>query len=572
MEGAHALTVVTLPALLREAKRQDVDPTIAQVPYGGGVEEQYLKDFFELPGAPDPHRPYRAIWSNDTPWQTRKFTGGGLQRQRGQRAGRGEVLVQRKPAQTGLSGDIWGLTPTAGADLLAETNKPVRLINLALWTGRDVDTSTIDAAILNAAGISPSADDIDKLDAWFKHEFRPDRGDLVGTIFWDDIPAEYRTVAFAADPVSDETYQQLGVLPPAPTVTDDLSTVIGALESQVAAKGFQLPPGLVGRVLAAWLRGDLVVLVGQPGTGKTLFASLLGGAMEQEFDLDAPLMIPVRADFDEAELIGYERLDGTVHLQDFAREILLDDVPLEARVVIFEEFNLASVETYLSAVLVATQQRERIVRLPNGEVASLPIDTFVIATCNSFRDEPETRTRVSSPTKRRSTTITMPNILGDRYENDPETAVAGVVKTLIDNERDHVEARESAGHASQFDSLRLTALRSVSDFGDFSAEAQHALVSVSNAVLETSSGRSWFTLGILRDVVMALVMSERDAQAELTAVGNAVADKIVHQLRGAHSDAQPLLAASAALPNAEEIGRLIDQTMSGPSDELLPLL
>ena len=52
----------------------------------------------------------------------------------------------------------------------------------------------------------------------------------------------------------------------------------------------------------------------------------------------------------------------------------------------------------------------------------------------------------------------------------------------------------------------------------------------------------------------------------------AVADKIVHQLRGTHSDVQPLLAASAALPNAEEIGRLIDQTMSGPSDELLPLL
>jgi hypothetical protein len=46
----------------------------------------------------------------------------------------------------------------------------------------------------------------------------------------------------------------------------------------------------------------------------------------------------------------------------------------------------------------------------------------------------------------------------------------------------------------------------------------------------------------------------------------------VHQLRGTHSDVQPLLAASAALPNAEEIGRLIDQTMSGPSDELLPLL
>lgn len=572
IEGVHALTIVTLPALLREAKRQNVDPTTTQVPYGGRVEEQYLKDFYELPGAPDPHRPYRAIWSDDTPWQTRKFTGGGLQRQRGQRAGRGEVLIQRKPAQTGLAGDVWGLTPSAGADLLGDTKKPLRLVDLALWTGRDVDTAAIDASVLSAAGLGAGSDDIDKLYAWFKHEFGPDRGDLVGTIFSDDVPTEYRAVPFAADPVSGETYQQLGVLPPAPTVTDDLSTVIANLETRVAAKGFQLPPGLVGRVLTAWLRGDLVVLVGQPGTGKTLFATLLGSAMEQEFELDAPLMIPVRADFDEAELIGYERLDGTVHLQDFAREVLLDDAPLEARVVIFEEFNLASVETYLSAVLVATQERERIVRLPDGEVANLPIDTFVLATCNSFRDEPETRTRVSSPTKRRSTTITMPNVLGDRYENDPSTAVAGVVKALIANERERVEARERAGRTSQFDSLRLSALRSVSDIGDFSAEAQEALVAVSNAVLETASGRSWFTLGILRDIVMALVMSGRDAEAELTALGNAVADKIMHQLRGTHSDVQPLLAASAALPNAEEIGRLIDQTMSGPSDELLPLL
>lgn len=572
IEGAHALTVVTLPALLREAKRQNVDPTTAQVPYGGGVEDQYLEDYYDLPGAPDPHRPYRAIWSDDTPWQTRKFTGGGLQRQRGQRAGRGEVLIQRKPAQTGLPGDVWGLQPTAGAELLAETKKSVRLIDLALWIGRNVDTSTINPAILAAASLGSGADDIDKLDAWFKHEFEPDRGDLVGTIFKDEIPVEYRTVPFAADPVSDETYQQLGVLPPAPTVTDDLSTVIARLEHRVTTKGFQLPPGLVGRVITAWLRGDLVVLVGQPGTGKTMFATLLGNAMEEAFDLDTPLLIPVRADFDEAELIGYERLDGTVHLQDFAREILLHDAPLEARVVIFEEFNLASVETYLSAVLVATQERERVVRLPNGAIANLPIDTFVLATCNSFRDEPETRTRVSSPTKRRSTTITMPNVLGDRYEDDPTTAVAGVVQTLIANERERVESRASAGRGSQFDSLRLTALRSVSDIGDFSNEAQLALVNLSNAVLETTNGRSWFTLGILRDIVIALVMSERDAEAELTALGNAVADKIVHQLRGTHSDVQPLLAASAALPNAEEIGRLIDQTMAGPSDELLPLL
>ena len=574
VKGAHALTMVTLPALLRAAKRQGVDPTTTQIPYGGPEEKRYLEEFYKLSGAPDPDRPYRAIWAEDFPWQTEKFAGGGLQRQRTMRSGRGKVLVQRKAdPQKGQQRDRWGLTPTAGADLMSESGmKQVRLIDLALWVGRDVDTSKIDQTVLAAIGLPPGADDIDKLNAWFIHEFDPRRGDLIGTVFADDIPDDYRAVPFATDPVSDETYQQLGVLPPAPTVTDPLPTVITSVEEYIASKGFQLPDGLVGRVLTAWLRGDLVVLVGQPGTGKTMFATLLGSAMEQEFDLDTPLLIPVRADFDEAELIGYERLDGTVHLQDFAREVLLHDAPLEARVVIFEEFNLASVETYMSAVLVATQERERIVRLPDGETRNLPIDTFVIATCNSFRDEPETRTRVSSPTKRRSTTITMPNVLGDRHEEDPSTAVTGVVGKIVANELERVEDREKAGRASQFDSLRLTALRAVADIDDFSQEAQEALVDVANAILETPTGRSWFTLGILRDVVMALVMSERDAASEMTALGNAVADKIVHQLRGSHSDAQSLLAASAALPNAEEIGRLISQMMSGPSNELLPLL
>lgn len=578
--------MVTLPALLRAARRRGVDPTVSPIPYGSPEEKTYLEEFFKLPGGPEPDRPFRAIWAPKTPWQTEKFAGGGMQRQREKRSGQGRVLVQRKPSVTGRTRDEWGLTPTAGADLLSENAqpteknpdpvksiKPVRLIDLAIWVGRNVDTAAIDPAILSAAGVAPSADDISKLDAWFRHEFGPDRGDLVGTIFLDDIPDEYRAIPFAPTPVSRETYQQLGVLPPAPTVTDDLGNVVAKLESEISANGFQLPHGLVARVLTAWLRGDLVVLVGQPGTGKTMFATLLGRAMEEVFELEAPLLIPVRADFDEAELIGYERLDGTVHLQDFARNVLLDnEARLEARVVVFEEFNLAAVESYLSAVLIATQERDRIVRLPNGEVSALPVDTFVIATCNSFRDEPETRNRVSSPTKRRSTTITMPNVLGDRWDDDPNTAVSGVIETMIANELERVEARGRAGRASQFDSLRLTALRSVTGIADFSEATQEMLVNVANSVLETTTGRSWFTLGILRDVVMAIVMADRNTEAELTALGNAVADKIVHQLRGTHADAHPLLAASAALPNAAEIGRLIDAAMDGPSDELLPLL
>lgn len=326
------------------------------------------------------------------------------------------------------------------------------------------------------------------------------------------------------------------------------------------------------RVLTAWLRGDVVILVGQPGTGKTMFAALLGRAMEAELDMDTPLLIPIRADFDEAEFIGYERLDGSPQLREFATEILQTEKPLEARVVVLEEFNLAAIETYMASVLVASQGQERLVRLPAGLQSQLPVDTFMIATCNSFRDEPETRTRVSSPTKRRSTIITLPNVLGDRFDEDPDNAVFDLAIDLVVTERQRVAARTTASRATQFDGLRSDALASVTVLADLSLGVRRNLATVSAAILSTPVGRSWFTLGLLKDVILEIVHADRNEAAELEALGQAVADKLVHQVRGAHADVQDLREACASLPNAAEIARLLDRMMDGPSDELLPLL
>lgn len=570
IDGTHALAAVTLPALLREGVRQGVDVSASQVEFGLANERELLNDYYRLPRPPEADRPYRAIWASSTQgWQKEKFPGGGLQRQRTGVAAKGEVLIQRKPAQTGLAHDVWGLTQTAGADLL-ERSEPVRIVDLALWMGREIDTATIDPAIL--AALPPGADDLDNLVAWFTAEFQPNRGDLVATILDPAIPADYRTTPFSQDPIGDETAIELGSLPPVNAVAGTLAQRVADLEAQIIANGYELPPGLVRRVLSAWLRGDLVVLVGQPGTGKSLFAKLLANAMEAEFGLDSHLVVPIRNDFDEAEFIGYERLDGEAHLQDFSRQILQTENPLDARVVILEEFNLAAAETYMSAVLVAAQEQDRNIRLPNGDLAQMPVDTFIIATCNSFRDEPETRTRVSSPTKRRSTTITMPNVLGDRYEDDEANAVLGLVERLVDNARALVDSRALGDRAVQFDPLRSAALNSVGALTDISDAARTTLVEVCNSILATGPGRSWFTLGLLRDVVLAVALAERDEASELEALGQAVADKIVHQLRGGHNDVTGLLAAVAGLPNAEEVGRLVEQTMAGPADELLPLL
>ncbi|EID77419.1 MULTISPECIES: AAA family ATPase [Rhodococcus] len=571
LDGAYPFAVVTFPALLRAARVAGRDPVTEGVEFGSSDESALLEEYFVLPRPPEPDRPYRAPWSSKAAWQKKKYPGGGLQRLRTDWNGRGRVLLQEKSASAGTRRDIWRITADAGHILTTEAGQSqVRLVDLALWFGRDLDVGNLGAEV--TAGLDDSAEDIDRLLAWFRHEFRADTGDLVGTLYSADIPDDYRQHPFESEPIGEDTLEVLGSLPPAPTVGMGLPELVSQLEVRLVTGGYQLPPGLVRRVLTAWLRGDLVILVGQPGTGKTLFATLLGLAMSDVLGLDTPITVAVRADFDETEFIGYERLDGTPELRQFAQEVLMTENPLEARVVVLEEFNLAAIETYLASVLVATQEQTRQVQLPGGTLGKLPVDTFVLATCNSYRDEPETRTRVSSPTKRRSTIVTMPNVLGDRFDEDPDNAVLSLVENLVAVEAARVDSRRAQSRPSQFDSLRGAALGTVTTLADISDHAKDMLVAVSGALLRTSAGRSWFTMGLLRDVVLSIAHAERDADAELLALGEAVADKLIHQVRGTHADIEELREVCAQLPNAAEIASMIDRMMDGPSDELLPLL
>ncbi|WP_369183717.1 AAA family ATPase [Streptomyces sp. Y1] len=566
---AHPLIVVTLSAMLRTAAKDSADAEGAAkklldgLPWGGSEEKAFLDAHFRLPGAPDTDAPYRAIWKSESPWVKERYAETSIQRIRKGCYERGKVLrQQKKNPLANRPRDEWALTVTAGQDMLDQGYEPTPLIDLAIWFGRNVEVA-----------------DLDELAAWFRAEFRPDVLDLPGTILPDNgIPTAYWDYPLTDQPVTDaELTAALGGTEQAGQLPGPIDGIIAELDARIAKSGFAAPTGLVRRVLTAWLRGDMVVLIGQPGTGKTTFASNLAEAMSKYLKLPAPVLIPIRSDFDEAEFIGYQQLDGTPQLREFATEILDTERPLDARVVILEEFNLATIESYLASVLIATQEPKRRIRLPDGTHRALPVDAFILATCNSYLDEPETRTRISAPAKRRATVITMPNVLADRFEavdeSDREAEIVSLAVDQIRTEHRRVQQRVDSGLASMFDGARLAQLATVETSDSLSPQTRSALTTICAAILGSPEGRSWFTMGLLRDLALAIAYEDRgDEESELRALVDAVADKLVPQLRGPHARADELAAAVAGLTGAEHVGRLLDRMKDGAPEELLPLL
>jgi hypothetical protein len=552
LRGRHPLAVIVVPTMTR------VGVTVAKspeqgTPYGSGNEVAALKDWFQIPGAP-PGRPFRAVWEENEQlyWRDDRYPGRGLQRIRTDRVKNGRGFYQK----TQHPKDLWALREKAGSELAEGQGFPVRIVDLAVWYGREQDVSSLDQLI-----------------EWFRTEFKIDQTDLIGTVFDESVPNHYRDIPLSDEPLSQSEYADATGSAPAPvSFGGSVDDLVASLEECLVATRFISTPGLVSRVVRAWARGDVVVLVGLPGTGKTKFAYTLSSCLRQLFPDLTESWVPIRPDFDEADLIGYERLDGSPELRSFAETVLQSEQPLGVHFVVLEEFNLAQVDTYLAPVLIAAQEPDRRVALPAGGEARLPQDTFILATCNSYLDEPESRFRLSFATKRRTSTISMPNAFFERYQTDGNQAIVDISIEMIQQEKDRIEERIQAGLGSALDLARKQSLGTVVDQSSISKEAWERWTDVCVALLSTPEGQAYLTIGLVRDVALALGFAQRTEDAEMESLGRAYADNLVHQLRGSKIRADQFLEAVGEVPNRDEIARLLDRMKSGPGDELIPLV
>ena len=280
------------------------------------------------------------------------------------------------------------------------------------------------------------------------------------------------------------------------------------------------------------------------------------------------------ADYDIGQFLGYENLAGEFTAGRFAREVLLSGDFNDPRLVVLDEWNLAQIDNYFAPVLSAIEshlplrfpgrfdlsprseaERNQLLRaqplLKDGQWA-LPESTFFIATCNSWADEPDTRLALSGPVKRRCTILAMPNVLLVRYKEKKDAGIIEVCDTLILQETETVQARKKLGQASAFDASREESLKACPQFGALPEAARTKLLQTLRKVLDDPANGPVFTVGILRDVLLATIF----AKDPVAALGHQIADKVLHQLQGSPDILNSIIQITKDLPNAAEIESL----------------
>lgn len=130
---------------------------------------------------------------------------------------------------------------------------------------------------------------------------------------------------------------------------------VAAIESYIAAKGFNYNENLVENFYLSLKSKPFVILAGTSGTGKTRIVKLFAEAINAKLQI-----VPVRPDWsDSSDLFGHIDLSGNFKpgaIIDFIRDA--SQAPETPFILCLDEMNLARVEYYMSDILSVIETRE----------------------------------------------------------------------------------------------------------------------------------------------------------------------------------------------------------------------
>ena len=554
LRGQHPLLIFSLPAMTAAhvptaASQADADAGNSSR-FGGNQERELLDGFFRLPDAAE-QQPYYSPAQGTM--VAARYAETSLQRQRKDKA---KPTADQIFYETGGRGNRSYAIRADIAERIANNTDfsprlPVSLLALGVWMYR-------------AAEVDSIADIVERV----KDHLALDRDGLIGRVYSDALDAIETASAFEDQPISKEALRDLLKAPPpppAPVSLGSISEMVKRIEDAMESAGVALADGLVARVVRAWLNRDVAVLVGAPGTGKSTFAREFGLACEATSPgQQETITVLVDPEFDSSRMFGYLDLGGKFQASDFTVRVLRTSQPTLPRVVILEEWNTAQVETYLGQVLHAVEG-DGAVQLADRSEPRLPLDVLVLATCNSVRDEPETRLPISRPTKRRTTIVEMPNILYDAWAEDGREAIVSQADQYLVYERERLERRED--EAPSLDGLRGTRLDAVQTLDRLDEVARETLLDIVEYLFGTEDGRNFMTVGLLVDILCDVIYAGDDAAA---ALGWQVTGKLLEQVTDI-SVARGLAEHCQNLPNTDAIRRAVDR-MGLRDGSVVPLL
>jgi hypothetical protein len=520
LQAFHAFFGVTFLSM----KETGVGVGAATV-WGGPQEEALLRRYFSPSGAP-PGKPFCVPFGRRDPdswfWKNTKYSGGTLQRAR-TTDNYSEALERPNAREWAFATDYLDKLEAQLPDGPGGTKLRIPLFDLAAWLYRHEDLPAT----------------LDEVETKFRDEFNINDDEYVRLFdATRPLPAQF----FSPVPITEEELAALthGV-PPGPSMMGrSEADLIEHLERHVSeVEGLTLPAGFVRAFYGALVAQRFVVLAGRPGTGKTAFVRAFTEGMNTFFSNAVSLVeVSVGSDFSEADALGYEKISGGLAATELSRKLFLSERPRDIYVVLLDEMNLGQVDHYLARLLPAIESDAKVELPGHGTSSQFPPDAFIVGTVNSFLEE-STRSPLSSPVKRRSNIIEMPNALGHIVVSDDRAEFDGACLELLNQTKTRIDRRRRDGLSSVLDGFRADRLTLAMAAGSGMRSAAFGDLLWGICKVCAASDATGLTFGVVQDVLDYVAMAGRPWKVALS---EQVAQKVVPQLSGPASVCEELFA------------------------------